>query len=142
MKGLNANMAIWISKYTRGRWKVNEETEKIDIEGNVIITDSRMEKLPLSFGSVTGKILFKGCHSLKSIEGFPEHALFVEFEDCLLPAEFYIDAIKENVTLEESISKKMEIVLENKETFDLISSVFPEIVHEKRGLIASKKFGF
>jgi hypothetical protein len=141
MKGLDANMAIWISKYTRGRWKVNE-SGKIDIEGDVIITDSRMENLPVSFGSVTGKIMFKGCHSLKSLEGFPEHAFQAEFEDCLLPAEFYIEAIKEKLTLEEYISKKMEFILENQETFQLVSSIFPDLVHEKRGLIASKKFGF
>jgi hypothetical protein len=59
-----------------------------------------------------------------------------------LPAEFYIEAIKEKLTLEEYISKKMEFILENQETFQLVSSIFPDLVHEKRGLIASKKFGF
>lgn len=141
MKGINAHIAHWINKYTRGNWQINEKG-KIDIEGDVIVTDSQMENLPVLFGSISGKFMLKGCHCLKSLVGFPENAFLIEVEDCLLPTDFYIDAFVEKLTMEEIICKKIDIVTENPEVLSIVSVEFPELLSDKRGLFASKRFGF
>lgn len=141
MKGLTAHNVIWLRHYVRESWHV-EEDGRIAVEGNVTITDREMEKLPVKFSSVTGTFKCMNCSKLKSTEGFPEHALFIEMENCLFPLSYYLKSTKEKLTLEETLYEDFESILQDSELLETVKNTFPDLYEKKRGAIAANKFGF
>lgn len=129
MNDLNAQQALWLTKYVRESWHF--ENGKVRVNGNITVTDKNLKELPLEFSSVTGIFKFKGCSSLESVKGFPEAAEIV-FEDCLFPAEIYFGAINEKKSLSDYLQDHFH---EFETLHELILEHFPTISQKKSTLM-------
>jgi len=137
----NLDIAIWLSKYVRESWRY-DHNEEVVVEGNINITDRHMEKLPVKFASVSGTMRFTGCKNLKSVEGFPQDVHDIFMEDCLFPQDVYGKAYHGKKTIEEVLHDNFDDVFDNPELLETVKTTFPILYEQKKGYIASKKFGF
>lgn len=138
MKGLTASESEWLSKYTRESWKLLPNGS-IRIEGNITISDPAIVKFPFKFSMSSGIFKCKGCNSLISVEGAPTRAEEYVFENCLLPSEWYLEAIGRKISIENLIEDNfIEFFSNHKE---LLQTHFSDICHKHRGESSLKKFG-
>jgi hypothetical protein len=137
----NIEITIWLEKYVRESWHY-DENDNVVVIGNINIADKLMEKLPVKFAKVTGTMRFAGCKKLKSVEGFPVEVHDIFMEDCLFPQAIYGEAYHNKKTLEESLDENFEEVYESPYLLETVKTTFPALYEQKKGYIASKRFGF
>jgi len=138
MKGLSSIESDWLSKYSRESWRYDETTNKVNVHGNISITDSEIKVLPFHFGRVDGIFKCSNCISLSSVEGMPEDTRMMYFENCKFPEWWYKDAITNKLTIEEFIDQNFIPLYEEYKDF---VEEYPEIVEKHRGFIKTQKFG-
>ena len=135
------DIAVWLNRYVRESWHYDSNGCAV-VKGNITITDMKREKLPIKFAQVSGHFKCKNCLHLKSVEGFPVDHDDIIIENCLFPASYYLTALHENKTLEEVLHENFKDVCEDSEVLEAIKNTFPDLYEQKKGYIASKKFGF
>ena len=69
-----------LNHFVEGTWKINSEN-KIDVNGNVFISNAEIKKIPFNFGNVTGEFY---CHApnILTLSGFPQKAKFFDLNTC------------------------------------------------------------
>jgi hypothetical protein len=137
MNVLNSEQVSWLSKCVRDSWFLDEG--KIYVKGNVHLSDSSMQKLPLVFSTVTGTFRCFNCTSLVSVESFPDAQIYI-FENCALPSEWYIQALQKKISIEEYLAENFIEV--HKQHPALLEKHFQSLCNLKRGSIAGGEFGF
>lgn len=67
---LTNEQITWCNKYIRNdKWKLNENG-RVDVQGNVIISNKNLSEIPVNFGYVTGDFsIYK--NNLKNLRGCP-----------------------------------------------------------------------
>ena len=71
MKQLTPQQLEWCEEYLpKGKWKVNPEG-LVDVEDSVSLRRQDFQKLPVSFGKVSGCFDLEGCRQLLTLEGSP-----------------------------------------------------------------------
>jgi len=143
---MHALESIWLSKYVISSWHANEDGT-IDVDGNVLVTDPNIKKLPVKFNEINGTFKCMSCKMLSSTEGFPNKAKRIEIENCALPTEWYFAALNDGITLEQFLSKNFAL-LESEYTEkgislrDIVKTHFPSFTMEHRGIVTGSEFGF
>ena len=140
VKGVSAGIGIWLGKAVLESWKVLENG-KINVTGNMYVNDRSINKFPISFEKVDGKMKVS-CPYLLSVKEMPVECNEIIFADCFFPAEFYIAAMKqatalENIVLEKYGIEKTKALLqeqfEGEKLRSIIEEYFPTIYREGRG---------
>ena len=71
MKPLTSEQLEWCEKHLpEGKWKINNEG-LVDVEGSVNFVNQNFQRLPVSFGRVSGGFDLEGCKNLLTLEGGP-----------------------------------------------------------------------
>ena len=148
-KGVSAEIGIWLGKAVLESWKVLENG-KIKVTGNMYVNDRSINKFPISFEKVDGKMKVS-CPYLLSVQEMPVECNELIFADCFFPAEFYIAAMKqatalENIVLEKYGFEKTKALLEEEFEGEKLNAIlekyFPTVYREDRGQRAANKFEF
>jgi len=140
----------WLDEVVSGSWKVNQE-EKVDVIGSVVCIGSTMEKIPVEFGKVSVHFDLENCRKLKSLKGCPRE----------VGKSFDCDGCESLTTLKGAPStvggnfyceSTPLVPEEEKDLLDEESELFflwlksgmdlKDFMHQKRGLVKGKEFGF
>ena len=133
----------------KGTWKINDNG-KIDVIGSVFIHDKHLEEFPVSFGKVSVYFSCDDCTDLISLKGSPEEAQFFSCNNCgslnsLRYAPYKVVSQDFEFYDSPGIPREEEEIAKNKDLREawLKSGLsIEDFKKEKRGLIASKNFGF
>lgn len=60
-------------RYRIRNWNLNSDTNLVDVDGNVNLTNKGLNKIPLRFGKITGDFLINGNNGITSLEGSPNY---------------------------------------------------------------------
>ena len=134
MNGITSNDAEWLSRHTKGSWKI--EHEKIVVLGNIYIDNPSLERMRLTFERVTGTFSCQNCVSLKYVEGMPTSAGRYVFENCLFPSDWYVGALTHGISVEKYVENN--VLKEITAHPYLVKEHFPRIFNSHRGFASSK----
>lgn len=116
---------LWVQ--AGGTWERNDKGF-IDVNGDVLIENDSMERLPVRFGEVTGTFICRDCPNLKTLMGSPLHVRksTFQFQRCKgLPKE-EIEIVKDGKTYFLWMESGMEL---------------KEFLVRRRGQLKGDKFG-
>lgn len=140
VKGVSAGIGIWLGKAVIESWKVLDNG-KINVRDNMYVNDRSINKFPISFEKVNGKMKVS-CPYLLSVEEMPVECNELIFADCFFSAEFYVAAMKQKTCLENTVLEKYGIEktkallqeqFEGEKLRSIIEEYFPTIYREGRG---------